>query len=125
MIKKLIFLLSLIVIASQNIANAGNVTFDQLATSSDLSVAKYNQDLDRIYREFNTTTESSNIAADTLDESDFADNSNPRIRTFEGAICEFVYTGLLPVTGASLTQSTSAGTAYPLGYRVRKDSATP
>ena len=123
--KSIIFFLAFLFIGSSNLFS-GTISFDQLATSSDLTIAVYNNNLDKIFREFNTNTESSNIAADTLDETDFADNSNPRIRTAEGAACEFVYTGLLPTTTAgTLTGSIPAGTAYPLGYRIRKDSATP
>lgn len=67
---------------------------------------------------------SAQVTADTLAESDMADEINPRIRTYEGAACEFVYTGLLPVTSASLTSNIAAGTAYPRGYRINKASAT-
>lgn len=70
----------------------------------------------------NVTT--TNVLDDTLLEADFADEINPRIRTYEGAACEKVSTGLLPVTAASLTTTTSSGTAYPRGYRVTKASAT-
>jgi len=64
------------------------------------------------------------VTNDTLTEADMADEINPRIRTYEGASCEFVYTGLLPVSDTDLTIDIPAGTAYPRGYRVRKDSAT-
>lgn len=106
-------------------AIAGTVSFDQLAVSSDLTAAKYNSDLNRVYQKVNSAIQSDNIENDTLLEADFADEINPRVRTAEGASCEFVYTGLLPVTGASLTTSISAGTAYPKGYRIVKSSATP
>ena len=116
--------LSLLVIGSQSLS-AGTISFDQLATSSDLTVAKYNADLNRIYQEFNSNTESSNIAVDTVAEVDMADDANPRLRTYEGAACEKVYTGLLPgTTSATLTGSIPSGTAYPLGYRVVKSSST-
>lgn len=64
------------------------------------------------------------VRADTLLERSMADEINPRIRTFEGAACEFVYTGLEPATGASLTTNIAAGTAYPRGFRCNKTSAT-
>lgn len=64
------------------------------------------------------------ITDDTLLEADFADEINPRVRTYEGAACEYVYTGLLPVTSGTLATSISAGTAYPRGYRVNKSSTT-
>lgn len=121
--KKLIFALSLLFSAN---AFAGTVSFDQLAVSSDLTVAKYNADLNRIYQEFNSNIESSNIAVDAVAEVDMADNANPRIRTYEGASCEKVYEGLLTTTtSGTLVGSVPAGTAYPLGYRVVKVSSTP
>ena len=64
------------------------------------------------------------VVNDTLLEADMADEINPRVRTYEGASCEFVYTGLLPVTDSDLTSDISAGTAYPRGYRISKSSAT-
>lgn len=66
-----------------------------------------------------------NVVDDSIGEAEMADEINPRIRTYEGAGCEFVYTGLLPSTSASLTTSTSSGTAYPRGYRINKASSTP
>lgn len=53
-----------------------------------------------------------------------ADEINPRIRTFEGAACEYVYTGLVPATSGTLSTTISAGTAYPQGYRINKASST-
>jgi len=105
--------------------SAGTVSFDQLATSADLTAVKYNTDLNRVYQKVNSSIQTDNIENDTLTEADMADEINPRVRTYEGASCQFVYTGLLPVTGASLTTNISAGTAYPMGYRVVKSSATP
>lgn len=130
MIKRLFLAVSLIVIGSQNIALAGTVSFDQLATSSDLTVAKYNADLNTIFQDHNSNIQSSNLAADTVAEVDMADDANPRLRDYElggaGTECEMVYTGLLTATtSGTLTGSVPAGTAYPRGYRVVKSSATP
>lgn len=124
--KKLLILLSLLVIGVQNLL-AGTVSFDQLATSADLTSAKYNSDLNTIYQKVNSNIQTDNIANDTVAEVDMADDANPRIRTAEGASCsDFVYTGLLPsTTVGTLTGSIPAGTAYPDGYRVVKSSATP
>ena len=67
--------------------------------------------------------EAANVKNDTLVEANMADEINPRVRTYEGAVCsDFVYTGLLPQTGASLTTDITAGTGYPLGYRVKKNA---
>lgn len=67
---------------------------------------------------------SANISDGTLAEIDMADEINPRIRTYEGASCEFVYSGLTIPTAGSLSGTIAAGTAYPRGYRVIKASGT-
>lgn len=125
--KKIAFILSLLFFTSQNIALAGTISFDQLAVSSDLTVAKYNADLDRVYQKLNSNVQTDNIADDTLTEPDFADEINPRIRTNETAACpDLVYEGLLPTTtSGTLVGSIPAGTVYPDGYRINKSSATP
>lgn len=128
MFKKLAILMSLLVISSQ--AYSGTVSFDQLATSSDLTVAKYNSDLDTIFQKVNSDIDTGNINDDTLLEADMADEINPRIRDYElggsGTECEPVYTGLLTTTtSGTLVGSVPSGTAYPRGYRVVKSSATP
>ena len=122
--KKLLFIMSLLVISSQ--AYAGQVSYDQLAISSDLTVSKYNSDLNTLYQDHNNNVQSSNLLDDTIDEADFADNSNPRIRTYEGASCEKVDDGLLTTTtSGTLTGSVPVGTAYPRGFRCDKTSSTP
>lgn len=68
---------------------------------------------------------SANVVDDSMGEAEMADEINPRIRTYEGAACEFVYTGLLPVTSGTLSTTIAAGTAYPRGYRINKASTTP
>ena len=124
--KKLIgFLILFISLFISSNAYSGTISFDQLAVSADLTVSKWNADMDLLYREFNSNVESSNIAADTLAESDMADEINPRIRTNEAAACEFIASGMLTVTTAgTLTGNVPVGTAYPRGFRCRKDSAT-
>lgn len=115
-----------IIITSCQLARASTVSFDQLAVSSDLTVLKWNSDMDRIYQKVNFGIDSSNVTDDTLAEADMADEINPRIRTYEGASCEKVYDGLLTTTtSGTLVGSVPAGTAYPRGYRVIKASATP
>lgn len=127
--KKLALLfLSLVVIGSQNIAFAAKVSFDQLATSADLTVSKYNNDLQTIFNKANSTIQTDNIQDNTLQDlpvsSDFATNSSPRTRTLHGAACEFVFEGLTPATDSDLTSDISTGTAYPQGYYCTKTSAT-
>lgn len=105
-------------------AFAATVSFDQLATSADLTVAKFNADLDRIYVKVNANIQTDNIANDTLTEADMADEINPRIRTYEN-FGEYVDDGLLQTTtSGTLTGTIPAGTAYPRGYRIDKTSGT-
>ena len=120
--KRIIVLLALLLTPSS--LYAGTVSFDQLSASGDLTVAKWNADMDRIYIKANTNVQTDNVADDTLLESDMADEINPRIRTNEGAACEYVFTGLLPADDTDLTSDISTGTAYPRGFRVVKSSAT-
>lgn len=90
--------------------------------SSDLHT-RLNRNFSQLQDEANNIR-TANIVDDTLTEADMADEINPRIRTYEGAACEFVYTGLLPTTSATLSTTISAGTGYPRGYRCNKASAT-
>ena len=122
--KKLLVVLSLLFFSSS--LYAGTISFDQLATSHDLTVSKYNEDMSRVYQKINTAIQTDNVEDDTLLEADMADEINPRIRTYEGASCEFVDDGLLTTTtSGTLTGSVPAGTAYPRGYRCDKTSSTP
>jgi len=117
-------ILALIFLLLAQTAYAGTISFDQLATSSDLTVSKWNADMNRVYQKVNTDIATDNIADDTLLEADMADEINPRIRTYEGASCEKVE-GLLPLTTVgTLTGNIASGTAYPRGYRISKTSAT-
>lgn len=128
MLKRLFLILSLLVIGSHNLS-AGTVSFDQVTISGDITVAKYNADLNTIYQDYNSNVQTSNILNGTITEPDFSDNANPRIRDYElggsATECEMVYTGLLTTTtSGTLTGSVPSGTAYPRGYRVVKSSST-
>lgn len=124
---KHLFLIALLVIGSHE-ASAGVTTYDNVFATNDVYSSDFPARLNANFQKsltggINAVT-AANITDDSLLEADMADEINPRVRTYEGAACEFVYTGLLPVTGASLTQNTSAGTAYPRGYRINKASST-
>lgn len=122
MFKKFSFLIALLFCSN---LYASTVSFDQLATSSDLTTTKYNRDLDTIYQKVNSSIQTDNIEDDTLTEADMADEINPRIRTYEGAACELVYSGFLSsTTSGTLVGSVPGGTAYPRGFRIVK-SSTP
>ena len=62
-----------------------------------------------------------NIQTGTITSSKLDDNSNPTKR-WDEAFNDWVFTGIVPATSASLTSDISAGTAYIAGYRVVKDT---
>lgn len=107
---------------------AGVTSYDNTFTNNDIHSSTFAAKLNRNFQQSLTgginNVESANITNDTLTEADMADEINPRVRTYEGAACEFVYSGLLPVTDADLTTDTAAGTAYPRGFRIKKSAAT-
>lgn len=120
--KKLGLIIALILLPCT--AFCGTISFDQIATSADLTVAKWNSDIDRLYIKINSALATDNITAATLTEPDFADEINPRVRDYE-IFGEFVDTGLLQTTtSGTLLGTIPAGTAYPRGYRVNKASGT-
>lgn len=122
--KKLLFILLSLLIGGT--AYGGTISFDQLSVSGDLTTTKYNDDMSRVYQKINSAVQTDNVENDTLTEADMADDINPRIRTYEGAACEFVDDGLLTTTtSGTLTGSVPTGTAYPRGYRCDKTSSTP
>ena len=123
----LLMVICILSYSSQNVY-ANVVSVDNVFVANDVYSAdfptKLNRDIQQLTAGVNNI-ESVNVASDSLKESNFADEINPRIRTHESAVCSnFVYSGLLPATGASLTTNITAGTGYPLGYRVYKASNT-
>src|SRR3990167_1603375 len=107
-------------------AFGASTTYDNIFASNDVFSATFPSRLNDNFAKSLTgginNINSVNVVDDSLDESTMADEINPRIRTYEGAACEFVYTGLLPATSGTLSTTISAGTAYPRGYRVNKAS---
>ena len=122
-----LFLLSLLVIGSHQLS-AAVTTFDEVFTTNDIYSADFSERLNDNFSRALTgginNINAANIVDDSLTEAEMADDINPRIRTYEGASCEFVDDGLVPATSASLSTTISAGTAYPRGYRCDKASAT-
>lgn len=115
--------LSLMVINGHSDITSPDNTFvanDQY--SSDFHT-RLNRDITQLTNGVNNIVDGQ-LRVDTLLERSMADEINPRVRTYEGAACEFVYTGLLPATDSDLTSDISSGTAYPRGFRVNKTSAT-
>lgn len=124
---KLVFTIFLMFLAVGN-AQSAVTSYDHTFVANDVFSADFHTRLNANFNRSLTgginNINSANILDDSLLEADMADEINPRIRTYEGAACEYVYEGLLPVTSASLTSNTSAGTAYPRGFRINKASAT-
>lgn len=122
-----VVLMSLLVIGGHQ-AQAAVTSLDYVFVANDQYSSDFysrlNSNFTRVLNGGVNSISAGNIVNDSLTEATMADEINPRIRTYEGAACEFVYTGLLPVAGASLTQNISAGTAYPRGFRINKASAT-
>lgn len=128
-------LASLVVISSQNIAYSDVVSLESnyVAGQTDL-VSKLNNDrtdltngVNNIRGAFTGSVQSSGqVKADTIGEENMADDANPRIRTAEGASCvDLVFEGFLPATtSGTLIGSIPAGTGYPDGFRIKKDTAT-
>lgn len=112
--KKIILLLMFLLCFSIK-AEAGLIVVDTL--SDDASVDNLNKAFNTIKNAFNGNIESANIAADTIMESDLADEINPRVRDDE-LFGDITITGMLPATSATLTSDISAGTSYVSGYRV-------
>lgn len=110
--KRVLFILLFTMIALP--AYAGLITVKTL--SDDASVNDLNQNFNTIKNTINGDIESANIAADTLAESDFADEINPRVR-YADHFADYTKTGHLPVTDTDLTSDISAGTSYVEGYR--------
>lgn len=126
LLKASILCMSLVVISGQ--AWSATTSVDHVFTANDIHSStfhtKLNRDISQLLTGGINNINDANIVNDSLKEADMADEINPRIRTYEGASCAFVYTGLLPSTDSDLTSDISAGTAYPDGYRVVKAAAT-
>lgn len=109
-------------------AHAGVTSYDHTFSANDQYSSDFhtrlNQNLTRSLVGGINNIESANITDGTLASGDFSTAVSPITRTYEGAACEFVYSGLLPSTDSDLTSDISAGTAYPRGYRCNKSSAT-
>ena len=87
--------------------------------------AKLNRNFNQVLTGGVNNIQSANIADATITVADMADEASPVIRTKESASCpDYVFTGLLPQTSASLAANTTAGTGYPDGVRVVKNAAT-
>ena len=120
-------LISLLLLLSCKTAFGAVVSYDHVFNANAVYSTEFhtelNDNFDKVANGVNNIV-TTQITDDTLTEADMADEINPRIRTYEGANCEYVYTGLTVASGGSLTQNIASGTAYPRGYRINKASNT-
>lgn len=96
-----------------------------------ISTTRYLSADDVTYTNLDTNTQTITNAINSFDGSRLQTGSvsadalttsiNPQTR-WDEAFNDFVVTGLLPPTSASLASTTTAGTAYVNGYRVAKDA---
>ena len=124
--KKLI--LGLLVFFSCSNLYAGTITVDSLVSADDVTMAWLNGFKNTVVDALNSFP-GDNIETGTIVAGAMDDNTNPEVRWGE-AFTEFVYTGLLPPTSASLVSVTTAGTAYIVNdtthkmTRVNKDATS-
>lgn len=108
-------------------AYADIVSVDHVFVANDVYSADYHTRLNRDIVQLEdgiNNIDDAQVKADTLKERSMADEINPRIRTNENA-CNGLVIDMLPVTtSGTLTSNTAPGTAYPYGYRVRKNAVT-
>ena len=122
--KKLLFgLLGLLGLLLCTKAYAGVITVDAFITPDDVSIAHLETFRSTVLDTLNGNIDSANIEDHTISEPDMADNANVRVY-FKDAFNNFVASGLIPPTSASLTSTTSGGTAYINGYHVTKDDTS-
>lgn len=125
-IKKILFIILAFILSSK--AYAETSSYDYTFVQNDVFSSDFHTRLNANFTRSLTgginAINSNNVTDASLKEVDMADEINPRIRTYEGASCEFVYSGLLPTTSGSLGTNISSGTAYPRGYRISKSSST-
>lgn len=113
--KKLLLILSVVLISSQ--CYAGIITYDDVISPDDVTIVWLNGQKNTVYQAVNGNLDSNNILDDSLEEADFADAINPRVRTDE-IMGDFTVTGHQPATSVNLTSDISAGTSYMNGFRL-------
>jgi hypothetical protein len=117
--RKLLLTLAMICFATQ--AYAVGISVDPFISPDDVTIPHLEQFRTRVVDAINSFP-GTNIQAGTIPSTAMDANGNIVTRWAE-AFNNFVYTGLLPTTTvATLTSTTSAGTAYINGYRVVKDA---
>lgn len=113
--KFLVFIFS-IFLSSQ--AFAGTISIQPFISNNDVTISHLETQRTTLSNAINGNIEGGiNIKAGTLVTQDFSNSVSP-ITRWDEAFNDFTYTGMLPVTDATLTSNISAGTSYVSGYRV-------
>lgn len=119
--KKLLFVFLMVSICGT--ANAGTLTLTSYLSGGDVTIASLESDNNAVETWANGNVESINIKDKTITTADLADSVSPVVRWGEG-FSDFTYTGMLPVTSATLISDISAGTSYIDGFRVVQSSVS-
>lgn len=105
-------------------AEAGTITVDAFLSGNDVTIEHLNTFRTTVLDVINGNLDSNNLKdREAVGETEFKDDSNPRIR-WDESFNDFVVTGLSPDASASLVTNMTAGTAYIGGYRVTKDAVS-
>lgn len=102
--------------------HAATISIDAFTTPDDVTVTH----LETMRATLQTAVNSIDgtlIQDDSIDEDAMADSVNP-VKRWDEAFNDFVYSGLTIPTSASLSSTTTSGTAYIEGKRVLKDETT-
>ena len=97
-----------------------SITVADFVTADDVSVTHLQTFKNTVVNAINSA-DGGLLQSTTVTTAKLNDNANPEKR-WDESFTDFVYTGLLPPTSASLSSTTTAGTAYIEGVRVVKDA---
>lgn len=120
--KRLLGILFILNILYASNLYADTVTVDSLVSADDVTLEWLNGFKNTVIDALNSF-DGENIQADSITIAAFDDNSNIVTR-WDESFNNYVYTGLLPLTSASLISITTTGTAYVEGTRVNKDATS-
>ena len=103
-------------------AHAGVLSGDAFIVSNDVTISHLENFRLGVINKINSFP-GGNIQSGTVAVTALDANATP-VNRWKESFNDYVYTGLLPPTSASLVSITTAGTAYISGYRVVKDATS-
>ena len=120
--KKAIICLALLFVATyaSAVPAATPISVDSFLSPDDITIAHLEQFRTVVVNEANNK-QGGLIQPNTISGDRMVVNTRPEVR-WDEAFNDWVYTGLLPPTSASLAATTTAGTAYISGNRISKDA---